>query len=135
MINMLLVGLAVCCVLSTCTNLLHHDAFVHNPTNTALARAIKEFKQGGRQFKKQPRLPKSNNDTRMVDLTPADVSRMTASSTLAGLRCEPYGGPSWEHAKEMVYWRNIPSDQTFESPLKARQADKRQYLTFEPDGG
>jgi hypothetical protein len=31
-------------------------------------------------------------------------------NALAGLSCNAYGGPSDEHAKEMVYWQDIPSD-------------------------
>jgi hypothetical protein len=31
-------------------------------------------------------------------------------TSLAGLVCDPYGGPSADTAKEMVYWEDIPSD-------------------------
>ena len=52
---------------------------------------------------------------------------------LAGLECGEYSGPSEETASEMVYWRDIPSDAEYVSPLKRN--DTRQYLTFEPDEG
>lgn len=52
---------------------------------------------------------------------------------LAGLNCEDHGGPSYELAEEMVYWRDVPSDATFKSPI-GRDDGRRKYLTFEPDG-
>lgn len=52
---------------------------------------------------------------------------------LAGLDCTSWGGPSIDAAKEMVYWQDIPNDQTYTSPFQPR--DKIQYMTFEPDGG
>jgi hypothetical protein len=53
---------------------------------------------------------------------------------VAGLSCEKYGGPSDEIAAEMVYWRDIPSDATFQSPF-AKSGTEPKYLTFEPDEG
>jgi len=53
---------------------------------------------------------------------------------VAGLSCDMYGGPSEDDAvREMVYWRDIPSDADFESPLK--HESEEQFLTFEPDEG
>ena len=52
---------------------------------------------------------------------------------LAGLNCEPFGGPSNEIAQEMVYWEDIPSDANWRSPFYS--PDKTRYLTFEPDAG
>jgi hypothetical protein len=48
---------------------------------------------------------------------------------VAGLTCKAYGGPSDEHAAEMVYWQDIPVDASFVSPFKSKE---EQYLTFEP---
>jgi len=54
---------------------------------------------------------------------------------LAGLNCEDHGGPlDMLEAGEMVYWRDVPSDAEFVSPIKKNDGKKR-YLTFEPDGG
>ena len=53
---------------------------------------------------------------------------------LAGLSCSDHGGPPDELAAEMVYWRDIPTDSLFRSPIHAHSTKKR-YLTFEPDGG
>jgi hypothetical protein len=50
---------------------------------------------------------------------------------VAGLSCAKYGGPPDEIAKEMVYWRDIPSDAKFVSPFK-KAGPKVKYLTFEP---
>jgi hypothetical protein len=55
---------------------------------------------------------------------------------VAGLDCSEHGGPmERENAKEMVYWRDIPSDNSWTSPFKKISTGERQYLTFEPDGG
>ena len=53
---------------------------------------------------------------------------------LAGLDCSAHGGPAWsEITQELVYWRDLPLDNEYMSPLKSNV--ERQYLTFEPDGG
>jgi hypothetical protein len=52
---------------------------------------------------------------------------------VAGLSCKLHGGPSDEHAAEMIYWRDIPADATFTSPFQNGPSPK--YLTFEPDEG
>jgi len=55
---------------------------------------------------------------------------------LAGLKCAAdHGGPADEVAAEMVYWRDIPSDAAFRSPIGGNDGGRRKYLTFEPDGG
>eukprot|EP00536_Pseudo-nitzschia_multiseries_P011676 jgi/Psemu1/260044/estExt_Genewise1Plus.C_4100014 len=52
---------------------------------------------------------------------------------VAGLDCSEHDGPSrGEDAKEMAYWRDIETDNSWVSPFKKTT---RQYLTFEPDGG
>eukprot|EP00980_Cylindrotheca_fusiformis_P026620 scaffold16644_cov124-Cylindrotheca_fusiformis.AAC.1 len=53
---------------------------------------------------------------------------------IAGLNCDRFGGPSQDIAAEMVYWRDIPSDSTYQSPY-ANYGHKKKYLTFEPDEG
>jgi hypothetical protein len=53
--------------------------------------------------------------------------------SIAGLKCDKYGGPSDEASQEMVYWRDITSDNAYESPFHTH--DSIRYLTFEPDGG
>ena len=61
----------------------------------------------------------------------------SASHSIGGLSCKKYGGPSDEIASEMVYWQEIPSDSTYQSPFykKKKAGGRTQYLTFEPDGG
>jgi hypothetical protein len=57
---------------------------------------------------------------------------------MAELDCKAYGGPSLEDAQEMVYWQDIPSDSLYVSPFfktDRQQKERREYLTFEPDGG
>jgi hypothetical protein len=56
-----------------------------------------------------------------------------SSSSLAGLSCEAWGGPSRSEAREMVYWKDNPGDSRHVSPLKHPQ--QTQYLTFEADHG
>ncbi|KAL3937356.1 MAG: hypothetical protein SGBAC_007523 [Bacillariaceae sp.] len=52
---------------------------------------------------------------------------------VAGLDCSAHGGPSNDLAEEMVYWKNLPNDESYVSPFQ--DPDQRRYLTFEPDGG
>ncbi len=53
---------------------------------------------------------------------------------LGGLDCSVHGGPaSAEITQELVYWRDLPLDNEYISPLKSTL--ERQYLTFEHDGG
>jgi len=63
------------------------------------------------------------------------VSDQSDQHSIAGISCEKYGGP--EDASEMVYWSDITSDASFESPFHAKhdQGDRPMYMTFEPDGG
>ena len=52
---------------------------------------------------------------------------------VAGLNCDKYGGPSNDIAAEMVYWRDIPKDATYESPFqRLNTPENPKYLTFEP---
>jgi hypothetical protein len=53
---------------------------------------------------------------------------------VAGLSCKLHGGPSDEHAAEMIYWRDIPADSTFKRPFQ-NTGPSPKYLTFEPDEG
>ena len=53
--------------------------------------------------------------------------------SVAGLDCSAHGGPSNDLAQEMVYWKNLPNDESYVSPF--RDPVQRRYLTFEPDGG
>jgi hypothetical protein len=48
------------------------------------------------------------------------------------LDCSSHGGGG-QAAQEMVYWKDLPLDNEFVSPF--RSSERRQYLTFEPDGG
>lgn len=65
------------------------------------------------------------------------------TSLLAELNCLPFGGPiDRDAAQEMVYWKDIPADTTYQSPFyrynnrkENRDAGKLFYMTFEPDGG
>ena len=70
---------------------------------------------------------------------PAIDGRRTSSLNhtehrIGGLSCKKYGGPSDRIAKEMVYWKDIPTDSQLISPLKGADGATR-YMTFEPDGG
>lgn len=57
--------------------------------------------------------------------------------TLAGLSCNLHGGPFDGSAveNEMVYWSDIPSDYTYQSPFHRANEGKEKFLTFEPDHG
>ena len=67
--------------------------------------------------------------------TVADPPQEAIPSKIASLSCEKYGGPPDEFAQEMVYWSDVPSDALYVSPLRQKRGERRQYMTFEPDGG
>ena len=67
--------------------------------------------------------------------TAAVPPRETIPSKIASLSCEKHGGPPDEFAQEMVYWSDVPSDSLYVSPLRQKRGERRQYMTFEPDGG
>lgn len=73
----------------------------------------------------------SSTTTKPVVARKAPVEQ--SSSELAGLQCEPHGGPANEVSQEMVYWQDIPQDNKHQSPF--RNLGERRYLTFEPDQG
>lgn len=53
---------------------------------------------------------------------------------VAGLSCDRFGGPTDPEAvASMVYWRDIPVDANFKSPLQ--HPTEEQFLTFEIDEG
>lgn len=59
-----------------------------------------------------------------------------ASSSLVGLDCTRFGGPT--DAQEFVYWQDIPGDSKHISPFHRKRkghTSKDEYLTFEPDHG
>ena len=57
------------------------------------------------------------------------------------LNCDKYGGPSYESAKEMIYWKDIPNDADHISPFHSQlgktgpESSSKQFMTFEPDQG
>jgi len=54
---------------------------------------------------------------------------------VAGLDCSAHGGPMEIHeSEELVYWRDIPKDNSYTSPFQKTNGE-RQYLSFEPDAG
>jgi hypothetical protein len=67
-----------------------------------------------------------------VHIAMADEQHSTHG--VAGLDCSAHGGPnSAEITQDLVYWKDMPLDNEYISPL--RSSTVRQYLTFEPDGG
>lgn len=80
------------------------------------------------------RPPISLSDWRLTLGATSEASTKTEDSShrVAGLSCEAYGGPSDLEAAEMVYWKDIPSDANYRSPLATPETS---FLTFEPDEG
>mmetsp|Transcript_36468 Transcript_36468/g.88342 ORF Transcript_36468/g.88342 Transcript_36468/m.88342 type:complete len:562 (-) Transcript_36468:4894-6579(-) len=113
----------LCFLLSVSLNFLHDSEAIPHDHNTAVKRAIEDFKQdmkskGGPTLDSQKNRPGEDSNT---------------GRRLAELNCEKWGGPEMEAAQEMVYWEDIPSDETFVSPFC--QQGKERFMTFEPDGG
>ena len=85
-----------------------------------------------------PSAEHSNFVDKHIQITKSDDTSNTkkaddALHSVAGLDCSAHGGPSNELAQEMVYWRNLPSDESYVSPF--HDPNERRYITFEPDGG
>jgi len=162
--NTLLIGLGICVLLSLSANILHADTFSHHDhsgRNSALARAMKEFKSNAIRSKSRTALLSRTKEEEEEKITgqladesqhndeddPEDIDvdesmqkqNLAASeSKIASLRCDKFeGGPLTSKAtEEMVYWHDIPSDSKFVSPFKkTNEKAGRQYLTFDPDGG
>lgn len=83
-----------------------------------------------------PKPPQQNNKINIA------ANHDNVVHPVAGLQCHEHGGPSaTDAAQEMVYWRDLPQDNDWTSPFLSKQKDddnglrRRQYLTFEPDGG
>lgn len=85
--------------------------------------------QQQQQEEEEEEEPPSEPKTANTDNTP------TKTSEIASLSCAKHGGPPDEAAQEMVYWSDIPSDSLYVSPLRQKRGSRRQYMTFEPDGG
>ena len=131
----LLVGLVVCCVISAFVNLLHaHQTLPAHlqSSSTAIHEAMKNFRQSGRSTSKETI---TNTNTNTDSSTTTINSDPKTLPKIGGLNCEPFGGPDPQAAQEMVYWEDIPSDQSYISPFHAKKGTEKLYMTFEPDGG
>ncbi|CAB9525784.1 GDP-fucose protein O-fucosyltransferase [Seminavis robusta] len=91
-----------------------------NRMDTAVAKSDSTTK------KKQEDTPKQSKGIQNKNLP---------QSKIASLNCDSYGGPSNDFANEMVYWDDIHSDAQYVSPFRKKLGSRRQYMTFEPDGG
>lgn len=80
----------------------------------------------------------ANKDNTARQLPAGEGKGVEPLHDLAGLSCADHGGPSDASMAvgEMVYWKDIPSDAAFKSPIWNNHggSGKRKYLTFEPDG-
>jgi len=134
-----------CCFASAAVTFFHvwtlstlHDvtvvsspsAMVHHPGNVAIAHQQKANNDAPQQHVQHP-----VNGKQKQKLLAANHDSLI--HPVAGLDCAQHGGPmERENAKEMVYWRDIPSDNSWTSPFKKSSVSgPRQYLSFEPDGG
>jgi hypothetical protein len=102
---------------STLVNVLHGKYVDTDPTSP---RFLHQFVIGRRNKDLTIRNARDNNQHK-----------------LAGLSCKIHGGPFDESAveKEMVYWSDIPSDYTYQSPFHRANNGREKFLTFEPDHG
>lgn len=104
-----------------------------------MARAMKDFQKDNKAAKNEIENEEEQVNAEVVKVKEEEVvvppGDDVAPSTLAGLNCDAFGGPSREEAQEMVYWSDIPSDSRYVSPFHEKRGQHRRYLTFEPDGG
>lgn len=109
----------LCFLLSVSLNFLHDSETIPHDHNAAVKSAIDEFKTD-KTTKTGPKLDRHGDSS-------------NSGRRLAELNCEKWGGPEKAAAQELVYWEDIPSDETFVSPFC--QKGKERFMTFEPDGG
>jgi hypothetical protein len=59
------------------------------------------------------------------EVNPIDQEKLNQlRDRLGTLTCDKFGGPSFEKAREMVYWQDIPSDAKYVSPFRQRHRHK-----------
>jgi len=125
-------------LLLACVNVFYQLNFVS-------LNVIIPMKQDGRQ---QQLSFISSQQTRRNAATGTSLLTTTrpAGSTqqpIAGLSCQAHGGPDDSDTtalRDVIYWKDIPSDSDFVPPLKAPplaegSAENEYYLTFENDEG
>lgn len=105
---------------------------------TAVELSIEEFKSISRKMKGATGAKGGAAKSFTGASTSSQSSVSNAAAPLAHLSCAKYGGPADKDAQEMVYWKDIESDRRYVSPfhvkVSAKQGQRRQYMTFEPDG-
>ena len=95
-----------------------------------------------REAKEEESPPKSKSQPpppapeEAADATAAGAAETEQQHRVAGLSCAAHGGPDDDDpaaVRDLVYWRDIPSDAGYTSPLK--HESQEQFLTMEPDEG
>lgn len=145
--------IALTSVVSTCVSISHMSndhAMQHHRANSAVHRAMKDFaitKPKKKKASKRRQEEEVNVDDVLAnkkdieqeeEKEPQDTAnkeQQQRDPSLSTLSCKAHGGPADEHAQEMVYWQDIPTDSHYVSPFKGKQGQHKRYLTFEPDGG
>ena len=133
--------LGICCLGSGIVNVMHAH---RTPTSTVMEEHLKDFMEG-----RPPKdVKKLANDEEVVDHSedehpladqqaapvlsqPKPAESGAAEGSLKHLSCEAYGGPPDEFAQEMVYWKDIPSDEHYVSPFHVKKGQHKRYMTFE----
>lgn len=118
-------------------------ASVHQHLNFAehnrRERITQQHQQQQQQRRQQQDVPQQISKPEAAAAVAATDQKLAANHNnlvhpVAGLDCSEHDGPNrMEDAQEMAYWRDIKPDNSWTSPFLKK--DKRQYLTFEPDGG
>ena len=142
-----LLFLATCLFVTMTGNFLHHHiADPHNIHKHAQLQFEMQHLGGAHKeihnelLKKQRKVQQVATSNGIVssevsnsDTTNNNKAKVPPLHELSGLNCVDHGGPSNDFAKEMIYWKDIPSDAKFKSPI-GNDPKNRKYLTFEPDG-
>lgn len=126
----ILIGLLVIFIIANVSQVVVFDLDLHS---MPVMPSKLDFLSGPRSQSNEPLIQSRNRvpETKMIKEESRTAAQSDSSGhVVAGLTCDKHGGPVSEDARnEMVYWKDIPQDSTFESPLKAPE---EQYLTFEP---
>ena len=132
----------VCFLINALVSLSH--SYGPNDHKHAIHQAVDDFKKGVDKKSKvaggnvkidmdAEAMPGAKKDNVIKPIS--NLPKTKPQSKIAKLSCGQYGGPADEFASEMVYWSDIPSDSHYVSPLRSQRGSRRQYMTFEPDGG
>ena len=120
---------------TTTTTHVHSSTSTTTVSTDGLLRAVLSSFHESKKKEQHQQASLVAND--IATTTTTNTTTTTPFHPIAGLSCEPHGGPLSPNALEMVYWKDIPSDSHVRYPFlnQHQQQQKQYYLTMENDHG